>query len=714
MILFYDDWLNYPDAIVHNTTKNKTFLRFAAMLRDHGVKNHLFMLQLHDRELEHVDPRDPNISLENIVRITQEVAINPWYYFREIACVPGSELQDLLMRFIANRGNMSTIWLFLNHITVYLIQIRQTGKSFTMDSLAVLITNCLATYTSIAMLTLSEDLRSKTLARIKDVEASLPFYLKRRHPKEVFNTEEFVVSALNNKFKAYLPNKSPKAALNVARGSTNSVHFVDEGAFLPNLAITLPAYLATGTNAKPAAERRGNPWGSIFATTAGKLDDPDGAAFHKMLEDACVWSEKLYDAKDLDDLKAIIFLNSPGRNHEVNCTFNHRQLGYNDEWLVETVARAKASKDDAERDFGNRWTSGGLYSPIDVETAESIRAAESPRTFDEIFRPHPYIIRWVMPVEEAHAYMRNNPTITSSDTSDAVGGDDISLTIRCVKTGKIIGAGNYNKTNLINFAEYLVNYLEKFTKTTLIVERRSSGATIIDYLLLMLPARGIDPFARIFNMVVQQAAEFPDDFALISKPGVKKEATYEKFKKQFGFATSAAGMTSRSGLYGETFTDAVEKTGLLIFDKKTIDQLLSLVVLNGRVDHRAGAHDDLVISWLLSYWMLTKGRNLHFYGIDHRAVLSDNDVVKQQRTVKNSFESVQTERIKAEIEDLIEELEEERSPALVEILERRIERLNQQLPSNVQRTLLVDELLEKIRDKKSRSKGSYLQHRLRI
>lgn len=713
MILFESDWDKYPDAIVHNATRNKTFVRFAMMLRDHGIKNHLFMLQLHDPALEFVDPRDPNISMENIVRITQEVAINPWYYFREIACVPGSELQEDIVRFIANRGNVATLWLFFNHITLYLIQIRQTGKSFTMDSLSVIITNCLASYTNIAMLTKDENLRSKTLARIKDIEASLPFYLKRRHPKEVFNTEEFVVSALNNTFKAYLPNKSPKAALNVARGSSNSVHLVDEGAFLYNIAITLPAYLATGTNAKPAAERRGNPWGMICGTTAGRIDDPDGKYIYNLLEDACVWTEALYDAEDLEDLKTMIFLNSPGRNHEVNVSLNHRQLGYTDEWLVARLAEAKATKEDAERDFGNRWTSGGLTSPIDPDTAGIIRASESKMTYDEVFRPQPYIIRWLMPVEKAHAYMKTHDIIVTSDTSDAVGGDDISLIFRCVRTGKVIGAGNYNKTNLINFAEFLVNILERFDRTTMLIERRSSGATIIDYMLLMLPARGIDPFARMYNTVVQNARENPEDFALISKAGPKKDSTYEKFKKCFGFATSGSGATSRSMLYGEVFTDAIEMCGTLIGDKKTIDQLLALTVIGGRVDHLPGFHDDLVIAWLLSHWFLTKGRNLEFYGISHRDILADNEFLLKEKEVKNSPEHRQAEEIKWQIEDLLHELENERSPALAELIEARIERLNDKLPAEVQRTLSVAELMDKIKNTKTKAKDSYLRYRMR-
>lgn len=60
MILFQDDWDKYPGAIVHNKTSNETYKRLSAMYAKMGVKNNLFMLALHNRDLEDVDPFDPN------------------------------------------------------------------------------------------------------------------------------------------------------------------------------------------------------------------------------------------------------------------------------------------------------------------------------------------------------------------------------------------------------------------------------------------------------------------------------------------------------------------------------------------------------------------------------------------------------------------------------------------------------------------------------
>ena len=67
-------------------------------------------------------------------------------------------------------------------------------------------------------------------------------------------------------------------------------------------------------------------------------------------------------------------------------------------------------------------------------------------------------------------------------------------------------------------------------------------------------------------------------------------------KKHFGFATSGTGITSRSELYSSTLQHLAKTVGPVIKDKLTIDQMLSLVIRNGRVDHPPGEHDGAVVA----------------------------------------------------------------------------------------------------------------------
>lgn len=75
-ILYLDDWKKYPNAIVHTSTKNKSFIRLAALYRDMGIKNHTFILALFNPALEFIDPFDPNLTLDETAMVAAECKQN--------------------------------------------------------------------------------------------------------------------------------------------------------------------------------------------------------------------------------------------------------------------------------------------------------------------------------------------------------------------------------------------------------------------------------------------------------------------------------------------------------------------------------------------------------------------------------------------------------------------------------------------------------------
>lgn len=701
MLLFHDQWRDeYPHAIVDIKTTNQSFVRYSALLKTMGIQNNLWPLMLINHELQGVNPYDPGLSTEQMLMIALEARENPWYYFREIARDPKGTPDDPII-FRANRGNMALFWLFFNHITTMLIQIRQTGKSFSSDTLVTYLMNIRCRKTEINMLTKDDTLRAANLDRLKSIQLALPYYLKQRHRGDVANTEELSVKSLGNRYRGHVPNKSPKMALNVGRGLTSPNFLIDEAAFLFNIAISLPAALAAGTAERDRARRNGEPYGTIITTTAGKKDDPDGAYIFEMLQNSAVWTEKFFDAKDLQDLQNMVRHNSPKGQLRVNCTFNHRQLGFTDAWLRRAIEEAEAKGEDADRDFGNVWTSGSQVSPLSVALLTKIRESQMLDPFIQISSPYGYATRWFVPEERIEQTMQQEDHILSIDSSDAAGGDDIGVSLRSVRTGALVAAGTYNETNIITFCEWLVDWFVKWERFTLIIERRSTGASILDYLLLMLPAKGIDPFKRIYNKCVQEADEDPERFREISKPVYShNNDVYVKHKKTFGFATSANGATSRTDLYSTTLQLAAKMTGDKVHDKRTIDQILSLIIRNGRVDHPPGGNDDHVISWLLSAWLLFNGKNLHYYGINVREVLSENKTMKEQNAPDVLYERAVQQGVKTEIETLVEKLKHERDNFLISRLESRLKFLASQLSEDNRKIFAVDELLTKINEER--------------
>lgn len=624
-ILFKSDWAKYPGAIVDINTRNQSFVRLAALYRSMGVENHAFPLALHNPKLQGVDPFSENLTLEQIGMITYECKNNVWYFMREVARAPaasGNETTPVE----ANRANICLFWCFLNHIFIILIQPRQTGKSFNTDLLMRWLINIVCLNTEINLITKDDNLRRANVARLKAIAESLPYYLQQKRFDDTNNGEEITVKTLGNIYKTHVPQSSPKAAYKLGRGLTSGIMHFDEPPYQPNIEIALTSALGAIGAAVDKAKANNAPYGTIMTTTAGKKDDRDGRYVYKVLSEAAVWDEKYLDAKNLEEAERMIRKASRGPKGgvvRINATFSHRQLGKTDEWLAEKLENNLQTGDDANRDFFNIWTAGSESSPFPTELAEKISSSQRAPEHTSISNDL-YTLRWYIPEEYVDEYMANNDTVMGMDTSDASGGDDISLVLTDTRTLKTVAVGTFNETNLIVFAKWVCSLLVKYKRITANIERRSTGGMVLDYLLYMLPQYGQDPFKRLFNRVVQEAEEYPERYReILTDMSRRDPELLVRYKKLFGFATSGSGMASRGELYSTTLQRAIRLAGSGVFDLSLINQILGLVIRNGRVDHAPGEHDDLVIGWLLGQWLLSLGKNLDHYGIDPRTVMSE-------------------------------------------------------------------------------------------
>lgn len=669
-----------------------------------GIENHMFLLALVNTNLKGVDPFSPDLTLDVQAEITAECKINPWYFFREVVRVPTSGT-SVPIALEANRGNIATLWLFFNHILVFLIQIRQTGKSLTSNLLSTYLLNIRCVNTQINLLTKDDGLRSETIKRLKDIDSELPYYIKKRNKKDANNTEELTISALNNSFKAHVPQSSPKAALKVGRGLTSPIFLIDEGPFQQNIGISMPAALSAGTAARNSARALDEPYGTLLTTTAAKKDDRDGKVIYNLIQNSADFTEKFFDTETIEALEKVIRSNSSGGFTRVNCTFNHKQLGKTDEWLRQAIEDTTDSDPESiNRDFFNVWTSGTMSSPIPVDILEMIRKSQRDSSHTSIDSPYAYITKWFIDEKDIETRMASGHYILGMDTSDASGGDDISLFVLDVATAETIAVGTYNETNLIKFSQWLCTWFTRFDNITAIIERKSSGVGIIDFLLHMLPSLGIDPFKRIFNLAVNDYQENQDRWNEINvHMGRRKSDAYVAHKKTFGFTTAGSGMASRTDLYSKTLQLAAKQGGDKIRDKKTIDQVTGLITLNGRVDHAPGENDDMVIAWLLCWWFITLAKNLTYYGIDSRIILSRtrDDVVATPQQHRKSQEQ---QRVRENIENLYAQLDKETDEFVVMKIEHSLRVLNRQLVLEEGEIFSVDDLINTLREKRKNSK----------
>ncbi|MNU19634.1 hypothetical protein D3C71_78660 [compost metagenome] len=699
MILFQRDWSKFPTAQPDLSTTNRSWVRLASVYREMGIKNHAFILALVNPTLKGVDPYAPNLTEHEELAIALECKVNPWYFFREVARVPAIG-SDEPAKVEANRGNIALWWSFFNHVMIILIQIRQTGKSVSTDLLMTLLTQLVCQNTKINLMTKDDNLRRKNVERLKEISTELPYYLQLKTRDDVNNTEEITVKALNNVYNTHVPQPSPKRAYNMGRGLTSAIFHIDEAPFQPNIKIALPAALAATGAAVDKAKAAGTPYGTIITTTAGKKDDKDGKFIYDLLCDGAVWTEKFFDCYDDVELEKVVRANSRAGKFLINATFNHRQLGKDDRWLKQKLEESLQTGDDANRDYFNMWTSGGISNPLPVEVLERIANSIAEVQYTDISRPHGYITRWYIPEREIQHRMSTGRFVLGMDTSEASGGDDISFYLMDVTTLETIAVGTYNETNLITFSEWVCSILVAYKNITAIIERRSTGAMLLDYLLLMLPQHGEDPFKRLFNTVVQEAEEYPERWKEIRQPMARRDPTiYTRLKKCFGFTTSGSGEYSRIGLYGSTLQLAARRGADRIRDKATIDQIMGLITKNGRIDHEDGEHDDLVIGWLLTNWLLTHGKNLSHYGIDVTQVMS---MLASQREMSAElyWQREQQRVVRDKMEALFTELTAEQDDFVSAQIELELRRLDSQVILESGEMRSVDALIKKAKDVK--------------
>jgi hypothetical protein len=617
-ILYEADWGKYPSAIIDTKTTNTSFLRLASVYNRMSVKNNAFHLSLLQPKLQGVNPFDPDLDEETQLMIALECRWNLWYCLREIIHLPPQGGPSPI-RYKANRGNIALSWAFMNHIDFALIQPRQTGKSGSTDSLWITVMNLMATHTTIQLLTNNDKVRKSNIDRLKGIRNELPQYLNPISNMDSDNKEGLTCLARNNIYKTAIGRTDRTAADGVGRGLTSPILHSDETPYTPNIQISLPVALSSGTAARENARAAGGLYCNVFTTTAGKKDSKEGKFAYNLIHNGMYWNERLLDCRDREELENVILKNSHGDKPMINGTFSHRQLGYTDGWLKDAINNSRSSEDLANRDYLNIWTSGTESSPLTIAINEAIHRSEIDPMYTEMTKDG-YQLRWYLPKEDILKVLNDDPHLITLDSSNAVGKDANGLTFINATDMSITATSNVSEANLFRYAKWITDLLIMYPKTIFVIENKSSAQGIIDVLLTILPKHGIDPFKRIYNRLVENSEKYAEAFAELKRPvHSRKEEFYLKNKGLFGFMTSG---NSRSFLYDTVLQQAAKMSAHLIRDRVLSSEIRGLIMVNGRVDHPAGAHDDLTISWLLGHYFVSHSKGLKHYDIDLSLVLS--------------------------------------------------------------------------------------------
>ena len=638
MVLFKND-IARDKVYIDTATQNLSFIKMAIQLNKMGIRNNTFFLSLYDKDLIGVDPHNlQDESLELRGRIAQECKINYWYFIREVVRVVSSGSEGI--RFILNRANLAQAWLFLNSINGFLTMPRQIGKTIGGVSILDWYIYLAAKKLSVGMFCQGSMLQWDNVKRLKEIRDALPKYLISPSVADSNNKEGVTYAELGTQLQTFIAQMDKQAADRLGRGNSLAVEMWDEIAYFVNNDLSWSSATAAMNSAAPAARETGLPAAIIITTTAGDMDDKWGNFAYKMVCDALRFTEALYDVEDRAHLMDILRTNS--KNNIVYMEYDHKQLGKSDEWFEE-VTRGKDPK-VIEKDYRNKWIHGSDNSLFDKAMLDRITGSgKEPVTTTWM---ESLVINWYVHPDEImkNAELRNRPYIIGCDTSDNVGRDFTSVIMLDPYSLKPVAVIRANCTNFMFIARCIVKLLIDFPRSIIIPERNKNGAVLVDYIILEIRKRGLNPLKKIFNKYFQ---EYNPDIKL-------DNLNYDSglVRKNFGFNTTSSS-TSRDFLYSRVMMVALKLVADKLCDMHLIKELCGLTVKNNRVDHTNGGHDDLVISFLLACYFLLFAANHRFYGIELDEVLcnikADGEECSQDEKMRIMQMQRQIEEFKSRI-----------------------------------------------------------------
>lgn len=694
-VRFLKDFQRYK-AGVHLETNNKTFLRTAELFRKMGIKNYYFLLQINNPLIKDLDPWDENLTDVQRSMILNECNENVWYVIREVIKVNGSS------RFRANRAVISFIWSCLNHLNTTILMPRQSGKTVGMQVLVTVMQYLMGRGFRSGLITLAASNRMQFVEAVKKMRSAMPAYLtnmtyKDKDAGNILSYEAYGPDKKNT-FEVRVPSGGSDGAENVSRGSTFEVLLYDEPAWTKYIEGIINGSGPATLTAQKEAREKGIPYFTAKATTPNSILKDEGKYMHDDFLSSTEWREAFFDSFSESHLVQRCIKAAPvsTTSPKIGMMFTHLQLGFGHSWVKETMDKLGLSWSKAKIDLLMMWTEEGMNKLFDDFTREKL--ADSKKEFDhsEEINETGLFVDWFVGKEFAESLISHPEEyiLMGMDTSDANNRDAVTLVLRRMKTGENIATGRYPLAFMDDVTEVLKELLLRIPNSLLVIER-NRAAHMIERLLIMLPAYGIDPFKRIFNDIYDKPIRYEREFKEVMEMNAKYRSKefYLRYKGKFGFHT---GPESRRQMYG-FIHEAISLTGAGIRYKLLIDELIGLEIdKDGRIDHKSGGHDDLVIAWLLTYWFIKLGYNKHLYDIPQGMTLTEIVALKDTGDAPK-YTKAELEmfiKIRGRINDLTKELMTSDNNTLATRIEMEIRKLSDLIPKEMRKTITIDEIID--------------------
>lgn len=609
-------------------TKNSSFLLTAQELKTLGRKNYYFMLEVKFPNLgvQDIDPHDPNISAEDIGRVVIECKNNPWYFFRECARVPvrGAGKFPLIL----TRASCAAVWCFMHSIDFMLCQPRQTHKTTWLTSIIEYEFIFEFQNVEIPYMHIRQDRCLENAEMLRDYICALPQYMNPWYGRtKLPGTKSLKYDEHNTSITILSQADSEVKAKDKMRGMTLFACFLDEYEYIPYISSVMEGATPAIISGREIMRKTGGRTCMMYASTPGDLETATGKAAQRMIDRTPPFSEQLYDFTEEELRNYFDGVTQPDENGNpmqitmLYIEFNYIQLRKDEAWLREQYNEAVRLDKMAEYRRGVllqrfRGGSGAYFKQEDIEF---IQKNYHEPDFDVFImkKYHLYVYKHDIIVPDLNSetpyFDMSIPYLIGIDVATGKGGDNTAICITHPYTLQVVGELLSPYMGIFDLFRTITIIAKMLPRGVFCLESNYNGADVVDFVQeTQLEHRFYhDPQIELTKNVLDKK---------VPEITLKHKANN---KRHFGTYVSAK---TREAMFN-ILKNILKDYRHLINTKYLVKDVCNLVVgKNGKIAADDGEHDDLVMAYLHTVYVLKYGYELNRFGIDKTLCTYDKSV----------------------------------------------------------------------------------------
>ena len=627
-------------------TTNESFLQTAAELKALGIKNWYFMLEVKYPQIgvQDIDPYNPQISKEDQGKIHIESKANLWFWLREVARIPAQGAPQPF-RVGLTRASCAATWCYLHNIDFMLCQPRQTWKT----TIVLLLITYAFIYelknVTIPFMHLKEADTLRNAEMLREYITTLPPYMNPWYgKKQLPGLKSLKYEEHGTSIKILSSAESEVKAKDKMRGMTLFVGMIDEWEYLNYISNVIAGAAPAMKSGRDIAEKTGGRSCMMLLSTPGDLETQTGKEAQHMIDQTPPFSEQFYDFTE-EEIKAhfegVGQKNENGEFEQITMLyieFNYKQLRKDEKWRQAQYKAAFQTNKLAEYRRGvllERFR-GGDAVLFDQRDIDYIKENVKQWSYDIFLRKkfHMYCYKHDIKAPDITSntpyFDINIPYLIGIDVAAGGDGDNTAICVVHPYTLEVVAELQSPYIGLIDLMRIIIDIAKIIPKGVFCVETNSVGKAIVDF----VQETGLEH--RFYYDPKMDLAKN----AIEVKDALDEAKAKAKKKQYIGTYVTPSVRNNMMDLLKRHVKDYKH----LLITKQLASDILNLVKgKNGKIQAADGEHDDMVMAYLHTLYVLYYGNDISRFGIDKtkcefekvNEVIHEYEEVVAEETINN-------------------------------------------------------------------------------